>query len=42
MTLRSLLQSDRWNKAWPLLAADFRQPVVIPEENTEVALPLAA
>ena len=42
LTLRSLLQSDRWALAWPLLAADFRQPVVIPEENTEVSLPLAA
>jgi hypothetical protein len=42
LTLRSLLQSDRWAQAWPLLAADFRQPVMMPEENTEVALPLAA
>lgn len=42
LTLRSLLQSDRWAQAWPLLAADFRQPVRIPEENTEVSLPLAA
>jgi len=42
LTLRSLLQSDRWAQAWPLLAADFRQPVMSPEENTEVSLPLAA
>ena len=42
LTLRSLLQSDRWALAWPLLADDFRQPVVIPEDNLEVPLPLAA
>jgi hypothetical protein len=42
LTLRSLLQSGRWAQAWPLLAADFRHPVVIPEEHTEVPLPLAA
>jgi hypothetical protein len=42
LTLRSLLQSQRWDKAWPLLAADFRAPVVIPDDNTEVPLPLAA
>jgi hypothetical protein len=42
LTLRSLLQSGRWAQAWPLLAADFCQPVVIPAANTEVPLPLAA
>jgi hypothetical protein len=42
LTLRSLLQSDRWPLAWPLLAADFRSPVLIPDENMEVPLPLAA
>lgn len=42
LTLRSLLQSDRWPQAWSLLAADFRHPVVIPEDNTEIPLPLAA
>lgn len=42
LTLRSLLQSHRWAQAWPLLAADFHQPVMIPAENTEVSLPLAA
>jgi hypothetical protein len=42
LTLRSLLQSGRWGQAWPLLAADFRHPVVIPEANMEVPLPLAA
>ena len=42
LTLRSLLQSGRWGQAWPLLAADFRHPVVIPDDNTEVPLLLAA
>ena len=42
LTLRSLLQSGRWAQAWPLLAADFRSPVVIPDHNMEVPLPLAA
>jgi hypothetical protein len=42
LTLRSLLQSGRWAQAWPLLAADFRSPVVIPVHNLEVSLPLAA
>ena len=42
LTLRSLLQSGRWAQAWALLAADFRHPAVIPEDTTEVPLPLAA
>jgi hypothetical protein len=42
LTLRSLLQSGRWEQAWPLLAADFRQPVESPDESMEVSLPLAA
>jgi hypothetical protein len=42
LTLRSLLQSGRWAQAWPLLAADFRQPVAIPDESMEIPLPLAA
>ncbi len=42
LTLRSLLQSGRWGQAWPLLAADFCSPVVIPNESMEVSLPLAA
>ena len=27
LTLRSLIQSDRWPHAWTLLSAAFRQPV---------------
>lgn len=42
LTLRSLLQSGRWEQAWPLLAAAFRPPVDIPDESMEVPLPLAA
>jgi hypothetical protein len=42
LTLRSLLQSGRWEQAWPLLAADFRHPVEIPHESMEVPFPLAA
>jgi hypothetical protein len=42
LTLRSLLQSGRWDKAWPLLAADFRSPVEISEDTMEVPLSLAA
>jgi hypothetical protein len=42
LTLRSVLQSGRWAQAWPLLAADFRRPVVLPDDNTEVPLLLAA
>ena len=29
LTLRSLIQSDRWQPAWELLSADFRQTVVV-------------
>jgi len=42
LTLRRLLRSGRWAKAWPLLAADCRSPVAIPEDTIEIPLPLAA
>jgi hypothetical protein len=29
LTLRSLIQSERWSPAWSLLAADFRQTITI-------------
>lgn len=29
LSLRSLIQSDRWQPAWELLHADFRRPVII-------------
>ena len=31
LTLSSLIQSDRWQSAWELLSADFRQTVVVRE-----------
>lgn len=42
LTLRSLIQSERWSHAWALLAADFRQPVTILTNTNYHALPLAA
>ena len=29
LTLRSLIQSNRWPSAWALLSADFRKPIKI-------------
>ena len=29
LTLRSVIQSDRWQRAWSLLRNDFRQPVQV-------------
>ncbi|MEK7278033.1 MAG: hypothetical protein AAB427_11845, partial [Chloroflexota bacterium] len=44
LTLRSLIQSDRWPRAWNLLAADFRQTITIvrpsPEKQTPGQRPL--
>ena len=39
LTLRSLIQSDRWSSAWALLSADFCQTVVL--NPTQGALPTA-
>jgi hypothetical protein len=39
LTLRSLIQSQRWAAAWALLSADFRKRVVVPEP---AARPMAA
>jgi hypothetical protein len=41
LTLRSLIQSNRWSQAWALWAADFRQPVIILKSSIYRALPLA-
>lgn len=45
LTFRSLIQSARWPRAWPLLAADFRQPVTamkpLPEKVTPSPHPLS-
>ncbi len=34
LTLRSLIQSNRWHSAWTLLSADFRQLVKVPTQQT--------
>jgi len=34
LTLRSLIQSDRWQQAWSLIQAEFRKPVSIVKEQT--------
>ena len=34
LTLRSLIQSDRWQQAWSLIQAQFRKPVLIVKEQT--------
>ena len=34
LTLRSVIQSDRWQLAWPLIQAQFRKPVLIVKEQT--------
>ena len=41
LTLRSLIQSQRWPQAWALWAANFRQPVIILKGSGYRALPLA-
>ncbi|MBM3136387.1 MAG: hypothetical protein FJZ89_14125 [Chloroflexi bacterium] len=38
LTLRSLIQSDRWRAAWTLLSADFRKAVVTPQAQNIVGL----
>ena len=41
LTLRSLIQSDRWQPAWELLRTDFRETVVVREtQSTTVKLSL--
>lgn len=42
LTLRSLIQSDRWSRAWPLLSAAFRQAVQQPHLGQIEPLPCAA
>ena len=39
LTLRSLIQSSRWQRAWPLLHADFRTPVDIVQIKPDPSLP---
>ena len=42
LTLRSLIQSERWPPAWNLLAAAYRQTVSVLASYRYAALPLAA
>jgi len=42
LTLRSLIQSDRWPRAWALLAAAFQQSVTVTSASSYAKLPLAA
>jgi hypothetical protein len=37
LSLRSLIQSGRWERAWSLLRADFCQPVIVVEPKHEVS-----
>jgi hypothetical protein len=38
LTLRSLIQSERWRSAWELLHADFCKTVVVRQPNTPAAM----
>jgi hypothetical protein len=42
VTLRSLIQSARWPRAWNLLATEYRQTVTVLASHRYADLPLAA
>jgi len=42
LTLRSLIQSERWERGWALLRANYQQTVLIGAADAYFALPLAA
>ena len=42
LTLRSLIQSDRWKAGWKLLRQSYQQSVVVVSAKSYFALPLAA
>jgi hypothetical protein len=42
LTLRGLIQSERWEHGWALLQANYQQPVLIGATDAYFALPLAA
>ena len=42
VTLRSLIQSGRWERAWALLRQSYQQPVAIGSARAYATLPLAA
>jgi hypothetical protein len=42
LTLRSLIQSERWERGWALLREDYQQTVFAGAAKAYFALPLAA
>ena len=42
LTLRSLIQSERWERGWALLRENYQQPVLVGATDAYFALPLAA
>ena len=42
LTLRSLIQSDRWERGWALLSASYRKPVQVSAAKHVYPLPLTA
>jgi hypothetical protein len=42
LTLRSLIQSERWESGWALLRGNYQQPVLVGAANAYFSLPLAA
>jgi hypothetical protein len=38
LTLRSLIQSDRWQPAWALIHADFCKTVIVRQPNATATL----
>ena len=42
LTLRSLIQSERWERGWALLRENYQQPVLVDIADAYFALPLAA
>jgi hypothetical protein len=42
LTLRSLIQSDRWKLGWALLRENYQQLVLVSAPDTYFSLPLAA
>jgi hypothetical protein len=39
LTLRSLIQSDRWNQAWPLVRTSFSKQVNFVHDKHQLPLP---
>jgi hypothetical protein len=42
LTLRSLIQSERWERGWALIRENYQQPVLIGATDAYFSLPLAA